>query len=113
MTDQGDGTYTYTLSVARPGDITVSVLYYTQGSLWIEYYPNQVWSGTNELTTTASNVNFDWGTGAVYNSEVDDLGAKLFYRIKSPYSGTVRFYIDSDDRTILYFDGSVVLNNPC
>ena len=38
MTDNLDGTYTYNYSVSKPGQITVSVLQYTQGGVYREFF---------------------------------------------------------------------------
>ena len=47
MTDNHDGTYTYNYNVTRPGQITVSVLHYTNGGVYQEFFPNQFLSGDN------------------------------------------------------------------
>lgn len=57
MIDQLDGTYTYTLNVNRPGAITISVLYYTQGGVWNEYYSNVAGTGTNSLVNSTTTIN--------------------------------------------------------
>ena len=38
MKDNSDGTYTYDYKVTRPGTITISVLLYTQGGVYVDYF---------------------------------------------------------------------------
>ena len=64
MTDKGDGTYTYSITIVNTGVITIQVLFYDQGILGI-YYPNTLWSTPSTYNEATSILNNDWGTGDV------------------------------------------------
>ena len=97
MTDNYDGTYTYNYTVSRPGQITVSVLHYTNGGVYQEYFPNNLLSGDNGLNGTTSNINYNWGGGVVYGSISDQVSAKFYFRFKAPITGSLTFYIGLHD----------------
>ena len=101
MTDNHDGTYTYNYSVTRPGQITVSVLHYTNGGVYQEFFPNQYLSGNNGSNGTRSDINVDWGGGAVYSSISDNVSAKFYFRFKAPITGSLVFYVGVDDDTTM------------
>ena len=109
MVDNGGGTYTYTHTVDRPGEITVNIIKYTQGGVYSEFYDNLDFIGVNAHTTISSDLAFDWDWGDVYPGEQDDLAAKFYFRFKPPVTGTYQFSIDVDDVGIMDFDGSHIL----
>ena len=66
MTDNGDGTYSYTLLLRGTGGrATVSVSLLITGGLWGEYFANISWSGEPAYCQTNNAINFDWDAGAV------------------------------------------------
>ena len=102
MTDNLDGTYTYNFSVSRPGQITVSILQYTLGGVYQEYYASNNFNGNNAYNSTISdNINFDWGSGIIYSSRAIDVSAKFYFRFKAPISDIITFYIYVDDNTTM------------
>ena len=113
MTDNSDGTYTYNYVVNRPGKITVVVFLYKQGGIYNEFYPNTSRSGNSDYNTVSSQLNYDWGAGVIYLSYSDHVSGKFFFRLKGPTTGSVTFTLGSDDGAALYFDGSLLITNPC
>ena len=101
MTDNLDGTYTYNYSVSRPGQITISVLQYTQGGVYQEYFNNNNRSGNNQNNGTTSQINFNWGSGVIYSGVSDNVSASFYFRFKGPITGVVTFYIYVDDDTTM------------
>ena len=99
MTDNRDGTYTYSFSVSRPGQITISLLHYTLSGVYQEYFPNNALSGNNGSNGTTSQINFNWGGGNVYGSISDNVSAKFYFRFKAPLTGSLTFYVGVDDGT--------------
>ena len=60
MADNGDGTYTMDYTVPSDGTFTVSVEVLEPG-LKAEYFSNNAWIGTPEITQIDSTIYFDWG----------------------------------------------------
>jgi hypothetical protein len=112
MTSSG-GTYTYSTNVTRPGEVTINVIKYTQNQIYTEYYANQVWGGANSLVTLSSNVNFNWGTGAVFNGNIDHVSMVLAFKLYAPVTGTYTFETYTDDSTKLTLNGVQILYMLC
>ena len=98
MTDNLDGTYTYNYSVSRPGQITVSVLQYTQGGVYQEFFPNSGRTGDNQLNGTTSQINFNYGQGDIYPGHPDGVSIGFYFIFKAPITGSVTFELFVDDR---------------
>ena len=94
MTDNHDGTYTYNYSVSRPGKITVSVLHYTNGAVYAEYFPNQSESGINANNSTyPQQINYPSSSNNAYPGRSSDVSANFYFRFKAPTTGTITFSI--------------------
>ena len=94
MTDNHDGTYTYNYNVTRPGQITVSVLHYTNGGVYQEYFPNTSESGDNASNSTISQINFPSSSNDVYPGRSVTVSGNFYFRFKAPITGTLTFYIN-------------------
>ena len=94
MTDNRDGTYTYSFSVSRPGQITISLLHYTLGGAYQEYFPNQSESGNNASNSTTSQINFAISSNDAYPGRSTTVSANFYFRFKAPITGTITFYIN-------------------
>ena len=111
--DNLDGTYYYTYSVSRPGAITISVILYTLGGVYSEYYTNPSSTGNNAYnTTTETQINFSWA-GNVFLTYSTNLSAKYYFRFMSPVTDTVTFTLQSDDNSTFTLDGSLLITNNC
>ena len=53
MTDNSDGTYSYTVNIANPGNITIGLSLYTENSFEGNFYYNGAISGTPDVTNTS------------------------------------------------------------
>ena len=94
MTDNQDGTYTYNYSVPRPGQITVSVLHYTNGGVYAEYFPNQSESGNNQYNSTnPQQIDYTSSSNDVYPGVESTVSANFYFRFKAPTTGTITFSI--------------------
>ena len=104
MTDNLDGTYTYKYSTQWDGNITMYVLFYTQFGVYTEFFDNTAYTGTIAVTRVYSQINQDFITGLVTPTQADSVSANLFFRVKAPTSGTINFYIPTDDSALIYID---------
>ena len=94
MTDNHDGTYTYNYSVSRPGQITVSVLHYTNGGVYAEYFPNTSESGDNAYNSTyPQQINYPSSSNNAYPGRSTTVSANFYFRFKAPTTGTITFSI--------------------
>ena len=94
MTDNHDGTYTYNYSVSRPGQITVSVLHYTNGGVYAEYFSNTAYYGNNAYNSTyPQQINYPQSTNNAYPGTNTYISAYFFFRFKAPITGTITFTI--------------------
>ncbi len=74
------------------------------------YWNNRDLSGNATVTTTAAEVNFDWGTGApVAGINADNFSAR-FTRTLNFAAGSYRFYATTDDGMRVYVAGRLVID---
>jgi len=109
MNDDGEGKYSYSYTVSRPGEITINVLKYTQNGVYGEYYPNKSWSGTHRHQNISGRLSLNWGGGNVYSNVYDNVGAKYFFKLRPPISGAYSLSMYVDDNGILKLDGNVIM----
>ena len=53
MTDNSDGTYSYTINIANPGNITIGLILYIENSFEGNFYYGGAISGTPDVTNTS------------------------------------------------------------
>ena len=111
MTDNSDGTYSYSTTIARPGKITVSVFRYAPGGAQFEYYANSGWSGLPDLIQTEPEINFSWGSGVIFGTWGGASSIRIYFRVKAPITGTVTFYLQGDYVTNLEIEGVFIANS--
>ena len=106
MTDNGDGTYSYSYSVKINGAITILIKMASNG-LKSTFYSTTNWSGTPQLTTVLSNLNFSLNLGLNYPSLPSNqyFTATFYSTIYSPAKETYTFYVNEDDAGIIVIDG--------
>lgn len=109
MHDNLDGSYYYNYSLNLDGNITISVLLYSQGLIYSEYFDNSIWSGTPSVTSTISTLNLGW-TGAI-TSLSDYVTARYWLAIRAPTTATVTIYVEVDDTVKIYVSDVVLINN--
>ena len=106
MTDNSDGTYSYSTTIARPGKITVSVFRYAPGGAQFEYYANSGWFGLPDLIQTEPEINFPWGSGVIFGTWGGASSIRIYFRMKAPITGTVTFYLQGDYISNLEIEGA-------
>lgn len=109
MTDTGGGVFTYSTTIARPGDVTVNVYKYFQGGAYTEYFNNFNYQLPIAFTNVSTDINYDWSTGIIFNS-VYDGSAKFYFKLYAPVTDTYYFYLSHDDGGELLIDNVSVLN---
>ena len=105
MTDNLDGTYSYTYSVNLDGTITMYVLLYTQYGVYAEYFNNIVYSGTVANYDTLTQMSKNFGGGLVTSTQGDCVSANFYFKIQPLLSDTYTIYLIKDDYGIFYLNG--------
>ena len=105
MTDNLDGTYTYTYSTDLDGTISVSVLLYTEYGVYAEYFNNIVYTGTVANYATPSQMSLNFGAGLVTSTQGDNVSANFYFKLQPLKSDTYTLYLLKDDYAIVYVEG--------
>ena len=107
MTDNGDGTYSYSYSVKINGAITILIKMATSNGLKSIFYSTTNFSGSPQLTTVLPFLNFSLNSNLNYPSlSSNQYFTAIFYStIFSPAKETYTFYVNEDDAGIIVIDG--------
>ena len=79
MNDNSNGTYSYTYTASIPGSVTVSVILYSQGWVYNEYYTNNNFSGTNSKSNTTTDINFTTWSSDAYINPLSSFSSKYIF----------------------------------
>lgn len=110
MTDNGDGTYSYTYTPQQSGEITVSVYLEDSVGVYAEHFSNSAWSGNPAAVRSFYNVNVNWGTGDIYPGRGDNVASYFYTKLRAPVTGSYTFTLDHDDGSDLIFSGVTRIN---
>ena len=109
MTDNGDGTYSYSFSIARPGIITVAIKLNDSSGVYWEYFANTNLAGSVMYTDTRSNINIPMGYQDIYPGRAVDVSAYFYFSFKAPITGTITFSIEVDYTIKMYISNTILL----
>ena len=104
MVNNTDGTYSYSTTVTRKGSVIVSVFKYIPGGAQFEYYSNKYWTGTPDLIQTELGINLNYESGILYSTNSENVSIKIYFRIKSPFTGFINFQLKSNTQANLDID---------
>jgi hypothetical protein len=107
MTDNGNGTYSYTYTPQQSGEITVLVYLEDSLGVYFEHFDNHNWSGDPASTITYNNIDINWGSGDIITGRSDFVSSYIYTKLRAPASTTYTFNLDSDDGSDLLLDGVV------
>jgi cysteine-rich repeat protein len=105
MTDNNDGTYSYTWIPDNEGKLSISVVKMNRFSVLGTYYNTVDLSGTAVSSNYSTNINYNWGGFDVIPGQGDYVSAKYEAYLKSPYTGTVTLNLYVDNYGALWVDG--------
>ena len=110
MIDAGDGTYSTTVDVKRPGQVTLSVVLTKVGGFYGEYFNNAFLDGVPAKTQVDSYLDFNWDTGFLTDEAADFVSVQWFGKIRAPYTEEFTFILSADDGVRMYIDGDLVVD---
>ena len=74
--------------------LTVSVLHYTNGGVYAEYFPNSSLTGDQVYNLTyPQQINYPSSYNNAYPVKSTDVSANFYFRFKAPITGTITFSI--------------------
>jgi cysteine-rich repeat protein len=105
MTDNGDGTYSYSYTPNQSGEVTVLVYLEDAPGVYAEHFANTGWSGDPAAVQSFTNINTNWGSGDIYPGRPNSVSSYFYTKLKAPVTGTYSFSLGSDDGSDLILDG--------
>lgn len=110
MTDNGDGTYSFSYTTQQSGEITVYIYLEDAPGAYVEFFSNFFWFGNPYKYEFIDNINFDWSTGDVFATYSNCLTAKFYAKLLAPFTGSYDIYMKHNDGSRLYFDSVEKIN---
>ena len=108
MTDNSDGTYSYSYSVSNNGALSILVKLVTGNGVYSIFYSTTDWTGSPQLTTTLPFINFNQDANLNYpNLPVNntDYSTYFYATIYTPVKDSYTFYVSRDDHAFVAIDG--------
>jgi hypothetical protein len=111
VSDNGDGTYTATITTDSAGNYDLHTYLVIPGGLLGHYYDDAYFS-PDSLTKTRvdATLNFDWGAGRVTTHGSDFVSVWWGGRLKVDSTQVYTFMLEFDDNVRLYVDGTLIVN---
>lgn len=117
MTDNNDGTYSFSYSVLLDGTVTVVVQLLTGGGVYSEWFDSTDWSGTPARTATYASLNINGGsTYNFVNGRGTAFTANFYTKLKPPTTESYKFYLLNDDGARFQLNSVTMVdhrNSPC
>lgn len=105
MTDNGDGTYSYSVNIGSPGRVTIAVIVVHKIGIQEEYFDNTSLTGPVVKTNIVNMINYNWGFGLITPTLGDFVSIKFNSKLTSCETTSYDFAITHDDGAILDIDG--------
>ena len=111
MTDNGDGTYSYSFTSTSNGKLTVFAYFESNtGGIYAVFWNNLNLSGNPDKTWMYSSIVQRWSTLVTTNKLAPTSGRLTAY-LTVPQNDTYTIYYNHDNGGRLYFSGSMVIDN--
>lgn len=116
MSDNNDGTYSYSWTPDNEGKLSISIIHYKKYSILGTYFNTVDWTGTVANTNFSSTINYFWSGGLVTLTQYDFVSSEYVAFLKAPVNGQVVLYMYVDNIAVLWVDKVLKFNNtanPC
>jgi cysteine-rich repeat protein len=108
MTDKGDGTYEFSFTIERPGNLTVSLTIKTLGEVKAEWYSGGWYPNISPSKATSfQDINKDWNKQAICGLSRGFVSIIFSGTLKVPVTGTYIFSFAAHDHASFYFNEDV------
>lgn len=105
MSDNGDGTYSYSLVALESGPITIKILHATEG-IDSYFYANRYYTDPPEIHNVTSEIDYDWGSGGP-GSVTDNFSTILNFYFVPEESTNYIFNLSGNHYSFLYLKGAL------
>ena len=96
MTDNSDGTYSYSYSVSHNGVLSITVFYFQGSGLYWEWFDTVNWSGSIIVSNISSTIDYDFGTGQITPTWSDYWSGRFYTLLRAPTTDSYTFYLKHD-----------------
>ena len=104
MTDNNDGTYSYSWTPDNEGVLSISVIHFKRYSILGTYYNTVDLTGAVANTNFSSTIDYNWGGSNVTLTQGDYVSSEYEAYLKAPITGSVTLYIFVDNFGVLWVD---------
>ena len=111
MTDNKNGTYSYSFILTKLGKITILVYLEPLNPVLFEVWCNKIFSGNECNSYWYSNINNSWTSGYITSSYVIEIAGRFQTYLVPPISDTYKIYWSHDDGGRLSINGVVKIDN--
>ena len=105
MTDNGNGTYSYSFMLTQSGKITILVYFEPPNPVFFELWPNLNLDGAILESRWYPNINNSWTSGSVASTYIVDVSGRFTTYLTPPIDDTYTIYYYHDNAGRIYFEG--------
>ena len=111
MTDNGNGTYSYSFMLIQSGQITILVYLEPPYPVLFELWPNLNFEGTKWDSYWYPNINNSWTSGHVTSTNIVKITGRFTTYLIPPKDDTYKIYFNHNDGGRVYFENTMEINS--
>ena len=100
MTDNSDGTYSYSYSVSHNGVLSITVFYFQASGFYWEWFDTVNWTGSVTASNISTTINYAFGFGNITPTWSDFWSGRFYALLYAPVNGVYTFSILHDSGSI-------------
>ena len=111
MTDNSDGTYTYTYTPSQKGTFTLSVYYFQSSGFYSEFFLTDAWTGAYTEGNISSTINYSWASSTAMTAGCNWFCCSSYYAlVKAPVTDTYTLKVTESDNIYIFAEWSSILS---
>ena len=103
--------YVASAAIPSPGDVTFVIKKYTEGGVHVDYWNNRNPIGARTGEEIFTSLNLDFGTDDIVTGWNDPCSAKLYFKVKVPFTGPVTFELSAFSNAALFIRGEFIASS--